>query len=337
MDIFVLVEHRGGELKRVSLELLACARQIAREGDRVHALILGEGSAVEKFPLVLCQHGADQVDLVCHDLLTQYHSRFYLPALIAVLPKEEPYFLLIGGTTQGRDLAPYLAAKLKAPLLSDCVQLNRNSEGNLEGIHPLYAGKILGCFHLSGKAQITTLRPNLWDVPAADPSRKTEIKRHEVSLENVGANHHSPLQMKQVIQKAIGKIELTEAQIVVSGGRGLKGPEHFHLVEELAASIGGAVGASRAVVDAGWRPHSEQVGQTGKTVTPKLYIACGISGAIQHLAGMASSKVIVAINKDPNAPIFKKSDYGIVGDVLQILPLLTQQIKQLNLTKARRI
>ena len=327
MNIFTLVEHRNGELKRVSLELLACARKIAREGDCVRALILGEGGAIEKFPTVLCQHGADQVDVICHVRLSSYDSRSYLESLMTVLPKEEPYFLLIGATTQGKDLAPYLAATLKAPLLSDCIQIQQTSDHCLEGVHPIYAGKILARFRSHGRIQLATLRPNLVDPLPADPSRKGEVKQSEPMITSM----ESGIYLKEIVQKSTGKIELTEAQIVVSGGRGMKAPENFHLVEELASAIGGAVGASRAVVDAGWRPHSEQVGQTGKTVTPKLYIACGISGAIQHLAGMSSSKVIVAINKDPNAPIFKKADYGIVGDVFQLLPLLTQELQKFKL------
>ncbi len=339
MNIYTLSEHRNGELKKVGFELLAAARQLIGEGDKVHALLLGQSSSTEKFPELLIQQGADQVDYLCHDLLAEYCSALYLKALSDFLPKQEPYFLLFGGTTQGKDFAPALATLLKVPLLSDCVEITRTADNCLEVVHPIYAGKALARFRSRGSIQLATLRPNLLDPLPPDASRKGEVKPHEVSLENVGAgprarpiqgNHGGLPLRKQTIQKSTGKIELTEAQIVVSGGRGLKGPENFHLVEELAAAFGGAVGASRAVVDAGWRPHAEQVGQTGKTVTPKLYIACGISGAIQHLAGMASSKIIVAINKDPNAPIFKKADYGIVGDVFQVLPLLMEEIRKMR-------
>lgn len=328
MNIYTLAEHKNGKFKKVSLELLACAKQLAKPGDEIRTILLGEGTATEKLAQALCQSGADQVDYATHSLLAQYSSHHYAKALTAILPQQDSYVLLVGGTTQGKELTPCLAAILRAPLLSDCIQLDRNPDGNLKGTRPLYAGKILGCFQLSGRIQLATLRPNVWNTPTADASRKGQIHRIELQLD-VGANHDSPLR-KQVIQKSTSKLELTEAQIIVSGGRGMKGPEHFHLIEELAAVIGGAVGASRAVVDAGWRPHSEQVGQTGKTVIPKLYIACGISGAIQHLAGMSSSRIIVAINKDPNAPIFKKADYGIVGDVFQVLPLLTGEIKKLK-------
>ncbi len=352
MTIYILSEHRNGELKRISFELLAAARQLAKDGDKVHAIVLGKSGTAEKFPPFLIQQGADQVDYLCHDLLVEYSSGPYLEGLSDFLSKQEPYFLLVGGTTQGRDLAPALAARLNVgarpfdqaqgkhavPLLSDCIEIKRTDDNCLEVVHPIYAGKILAHFRSRGPIQLAVLRPNLIDPLKADSSRRGEVNRQDVSLD-VGARpfdqaqgkHAVPLR-KEVQQKSTGKLELTEVQIVVSGGRGMKGPEHFHLVEELAAAIGGAVGASRAVVDAGWRPHAEQVGQTGKTVTPKLYIACGISGAIQHLAGMSSSKVIVAINKDPNAPIFKKADYGIVGDVFQVLPLLTEEIKKLRAT-----
>lgn len=325
MDIFTLAEHRNGELKKISLELLAWARQIAKGNDTVHSILLCQESEWKKFCPLLCQHGADQVDYAASELLAQYQAEFYCQALSFILPQQNPFYLLVGGTTQGKELAPYLSAKLKAPLLSDCIQLSRTQEDRLEAVHPIYAGKVFARFRSQGRAQLVILRPNLID-PLSLPHLKCTMKRYEVSL---NPPIHS-LKLKEVAQKTTGKLDLTEAQIIVSGGRGLKGPENFHLIEELSAALGAAVGASRAVVDAGWRPHSEQVGQTGKTVTPKLYIACGISGAVQHLAGMLSSKVIVAINKDPNAPIFKKADYGIVGDVFQVLPLLTEEVKRLK-------
>lgn len=325
MNIYTLAEHRNGELKKISLELLAWARQLARENDTVHSILLCQESEWQKFCPLLCQHGADQVDYAASELLAQYRAEFYSQALFFILPQQGPFYLLIGGTTQGKELAPYLSAKLKAPLLSDCIQLSRTQEDRLEAVHPIYAGKVFARFRSQGRIQLVTLRPNLI-APLSLPHLKCTMKRYEVPL---NPPIHS-LKLKEVAQKTTGKLELTESQIVVSGGRGMKGPENFHLVEELASVLGGAVGASRAVVDAGWRPHSEQVGQTGKTVTPKLYIACGISGAVQHLAGMSSSKVIVAINKDPNAPIFKKADYGIVGDVFQVLPLLTAEVKRLK-------
>ena len=272
MNIYTLAEHREGELKKISLELLAWARQIAKENDTIHAILLCQESKWKKFCPLLCQHGADQVDYATSELLAQYQAEFYSQALSLILPQQDPFYLLIGGTTQGKELAPYLAAKLKATLLSDCIYLTRTSDDRLEAVHPIYAGKVFARFHSQGRIQLVTLRPNLID-PLSLPHLKCSKKHYEVTLNP----QTQPLKLKEVVQKSAGKQELTEAQIIVSGGRGRKGAENFHLVEELAAVLGGAVGASRAVVDAGWRPHAEQVGQTGKTVTPKLYIACGIS------------------------------------------------------------
>jgi len=222
-------------------------------------------------------------------------------------------------TAMGRDLAPRVAAKLDSGLVSDCVALEIK-DGRLIARRPMYSGKAYGTFVWTGEPQLATLRANVFALGKPDAARKAEVVDGRV-------DGTARARVTAVHAKAGGKRELTESQIIVSGGRGLKGPENFHLVEELAAAMGAAVGASRAVVDAGWVDHQMQVGQTGKTVSPTLYIACGISGAIQHLAGMSSSKVIVAINKDADAPIFKVADYGVVGDVFEILPKLTEAAK----------
>jgi electron transfer flavoprotein alpha subunit len=220
----------------------------------------------------------------------------------------------------GKDLAPRVAARVGAGLVSDVVKLGVDG-GRLKARRPMYAGKAFATVEWTGEPQMATLRPNVFPLSPPEAARKFETVTPSVDVANQRAK------VVKVEATASGKIELTEAQIIVSGGRGLKGPENFKLVEELAAALGAAVGASRAIVDAGWVDHHFQVGQTGKTVSPSLYIAAGISGAIQHLAGMSSSKVIVAINKDPDAPIFKVADYGIVGDVFEILPRLTEAVK----------
>jgi len=212
-----------------------------------------------------------------------------------------------------------VAARVGGGLASDCVALAVKGE-RLEARRAMYSGKTLATLVWEGEPQLATLRPNVFPLAAPDTARKAELVAGSVDAA-------ARAKVTAVNTKAAGKIELTEAQIIVSGGRGLKAPEHFHLVEDLAGALGAAVGASRAVVDAGWVDHQYQVGQTGKTVSPSLYVACGISGAIQHLAGMSSSKFIVAVNKDPDAPIFKVANYGIVGDVFEVLPKLTEAVK----------
>jgi electron transfer flavoprotein alpha subunit len=219
----------------------------------------------------------------------------------------------------GKDMAPRLAARTGAGLVSDCVAL-AIKDGRLEARRPMYAGKLYATVRWEGEPQMATLRPNVFPLGPRDASRKAQVVTGTVSTD-------ARARVTAVHATAEGRVELGEAQIIVSGGRGLRGPEHFHLVQSLADAFGAAVGASRAIVDAGWVDHQIQVGQTGKTVSPTLYIACGISGAIQHLAGMSSSKYIVAINKDPDAPIFKVANYGLVGDVFEIVPRLTEAAK----------
>jgi electron transfer flavoprotein alpha subunit len=220
----------------------------------------------------------------------------------------------------GRDLAPRVAVKTGSAIAIDLVEFAVNGD-SLSGLRPVYAGKALTDIHIPGGKKVITLRPNVFKIES-NPTDVAIQKRH---IENPNLSCRVT-EMK----KSEGKLDVAEADIIVSGGRGMKGPEHFHLVEKLAESLGAAIGASRAVVDAGWRPHGEQVGQTGKTVSPNLYIACGISGAIQHLAGMSTSKYIVAINKDKDAPIFSVADYGIAGDVFEILPALIEEINKIR-------
>jgi electron transfer flavoprotein alpha subunit len=222
-------------------------------------------------------------------------------------------------TAMGKDLAPRVAGKVDAGLASDCVALEAK-DGKLTGRRPMYAGKAYATVEWDGEPQMASLRPNVFALETPDTSRSPEVVKGT-------ADTASRAKITSTESAAAGKVELTEAQIIVSGGRGLKGPEHFSLVTDLAEAMGAAVGASRAVVDAGWVEHQMQVGQTGKTVSPSLYVACGISGAIQHLAGMSSSKFIVAVNKDPDAPIFKVANYGILGDVFEVLPKLTEAAK----------
>jgi electron transfer flavoprotein alpha subunit len=268
----------------------------------------------------LGSYGAKRVHVFGDTALATYATEPYARALAQVVTATKPSIVLIAFSAMGKDLAPRVAAKLGAGLVSDCVGLALK-DGRLEARRPMYAGKAYATVTWKGEPQMATLRPNVFVLGTPDASRKAEAVASTV---DTGAR----ARVTRVEAAAgSGKLELTEAQVVVSGGRGIKGPEHFHLVEEVAAAFGAAVGASRAIVDAGWVGHQYQVGQTGKTVSPNLYIALGLSGAIQHLAGMSSSRFIVAVNKDAEAPIFKVANYGILGDVFEVAPKLTEAAK----------
>lgn len=314
--ILVYVESNKKALKRSSVELVQAA---ARSGLQVCALALGKEAS--GLLADLGQHGATEVHVMSDSAFDLYNPELFAEAVAALVQKIEPKILLASASSTGRDLFPRVAAKLKAGVHSDCVELRIDGEKAIVK-KPMYSGK---CFaegeFAPGPVQIVLMRPN--QLPVGAPSGGTATL----------VEHPSPAMnlrtlIKEVIKGAGEKLDLAEANIVVSGGRGLKEAGHFKLLEDLAATLGATVGASRAVVDAGWVSHSMQVGQTGKTVAPSLYIAVGISGAIQHLAGMSGSKVIVAINNDPNAPIFQKATYGIVGDLFEVVPLLTEEFKK---------
>ncbi len=320
--ILVFIEERQGTVKKPSLEALQAARGLADSmQEPVAALYLGEGDASSQ----LAHYGADRVFVGRHDLLNSYSPEGYSAALVQIAQKTSPRIILGSATAMGRDFLPRVAALLKVGLAQDCTEA-RVVEGQLECVRPIYAGKAYARVRAATTPAMATLRPNVFTLGAPDTSRsaETEIFTPELAAEKIRARATG-------VQGAAGeKVELTEANIIVSGGRGLKGPENFPIIQALADALGGAMGASRAAVDAGWIDHQHQVGQTGKTVSPSLYIACGISGAIQHLAGMSSSKYIVAINKDPEAPIFKLADYGIVGDLFVVVPALTEEVKKLR-------
>lgn len=313
--ILTFAEQRDGRLKRPSLEAVSEARRLAEGlGGGVETVLLGAGVAglVDE----LASYGADRVHLFDDEALGAYATEPYARALAQVIAETKPWAVLVPFTAMGKDLAPRAAAKAGSALVSDCLALKADGEA-LEARRPMYSGKTLATVRLEAGPRMATLRPNVFPLGTPDASRKAEVAPGKVDTT-------SRARATAVHASSGGKIELSEAQVVVSGGRGLKGPEHFHLIQELADAFGAAMGASRAVVDAGWVDHQHQVGQTGKTVSPSLYIACGISGAIQHLAGMSSSRCIVAINKDPDAPIFKVANYGILGDVFEVLPPLTE-------------
>jgi len=283
------------------------------------------GSGIEGIAPTLGKYGADRVLVADDNAFKFYSPEGYTRVLAEVIKTRGPSIVLLPASALGKDLAPKLAARLKLGLATECTQLFI-TDGRLEAQRPVYAGKALIRVRFETEPQLATLRPNVFPIKELDQPKSPSVEKVKISVSpaDLGAI------VKEIIPAPGGRVDLTEADVVVSGGRGMKGPENFKLLEELADLLGGAVGASRAAVDAGWRPHSDQVGQTGKVVTPSLYIACGISGAIQHLAGMSSSKCIVAINKDPDAPIFQRADYGIVGDLFEVVPALIEEIKKLR-------
>lgn len=321
MKILAFAEQREGKFRKSAFEVSKAARTLADQlGSDMIGLVIGSG--VETIAGELGGFGAQRVIVVDDPRLTYYSATAYAKILAVVAQKEQASVILAPASVMGKDLAPRVAVKLDAGVAVDCTGL-RVEGGEIIATRPVYAGKALIDVKVNSAVKIFTLRPNVFTA-GANNGERASVEKTLVELQD--ADFGSCV---KELHTASGRPDVTEAEIVVSGGRGLKGPENFHLIEELADVLGAAVGASRAVVDAGWRPHDEQVGQTGKTVSPTLYIACGISGAVQHLAGMSSSKYIVAINKDKDAPIFQVADYGIVGDVLEILPALTQELKKL--------
>ncbi len=322
--VCVITEFRGGAFRRVSFEVASEGRRIAEAlGEPLVAVALGDG--VARAAAALGQYGVDKVYVVDQPLLKDYLAETYVPAVAEILQSLQPKVVLSAASVDGKDLSARLAARLGAGLAQDCTELKVEG-GALKAKRPVYAGKALAWYEWAAGAwpQMASCRPNVMACLPPSAAGQAALETAAVSLPA------APRSRVLSVEAAVGKVDLTEAQIIVSGGRGMKGPENFALLEALAELVGGAVGASRAVVDAGWRPHAEQVGQTGKVVTPVLYIACGISGAIQHLAGMGSSKYIVAVNKDPEAPIFSKADYGVVEDLFQFVPAFIEEVKKLK-------
>jgi electron transfer flavoprotein alpha subunit len=321
-DIWVVIEHSNGTVKPVSLEAVHAARQLSSKSKgQVKAVYLCAqgGDGVQ----AVARSGVDQVLMIVDPELENYSSSRYLTALVGCMGDSPPSVILLPATNHGKELASALASSLGSGLATDCIGLDFTESSGIKVQRPVYGGKASSSLEFSGpEPVIITLRPNAFRPDAAPEAKEASIIEHSPQW----TERSLLLHLKDIV-KGSGTLDITEARIVVSGGLGMQGPENFHLLEELADVLGAAVGASRPVVDNGWRDYSNQVGQTGRTVGPDLYIACGISGAVQHLAGMSSSKCIVAINKDPHAPIFEVADYGIVGDALQILPILTRELK----------
>jgi len=319
MKVLAFAEQRDNKFKKSAFETVQAARGIADTlGAEFVALVIGSG--VSGPAAELGKYGAIKV-LAVDDTAFAAHSNTAVAKVIAdVATREGATLVFMPASQMGKDIAPRVAVKLGAGLAADCVALNVEN-GDVVATRPVYAGKALIDVRVKTATKVFTLRPNVFTATAAEGSASVEKVAASIGQQDFAA-------VVKEVKVATGRPDVTEADIIVSGGRGLKGPENFHLIESLADVLGAGVGASRAVVDAGWRPHDEQVGQTGKTVSPTMYIACAISGAVQHLAGMSSSKVIVAINKDKDAPIFQVADYGIAGDVFEILPELTEQLRK---------
>jgi electron transfer flavoprotein alpha subunit len=320
-NVLVIAEQRAGALKKVAFEMLGAGAELAAAlGGQVEAALLGSG--LDGLPDTLAQYGAAKVYVADDDSLAEYSSEGYANTLAAFIGKAGPAIVLVGATAMGRDLAPRLAARLGVGLASDCTALEVEG-GRLVATRPIFAGKAMAKVTLKTDPQVASVRPNV--LAASEPDGSATATVEPVAA----AAGEARAKVAEIAGAGEGEIDVAEADTIVSGGRGVAGSEGFAPVSSLAKTLGAAVGASRAAVDAGWIEHAHQVGQTGKTVTPNLYIACGISGAIQHLAGMKTSKVIVAVNKDPEAPIFKVANYGIVGDLFEVVPLLEKEFQAL--------
>ncbi len=321
-NVLIFAEHQDGKLKKTSLELASKGRELAAKiGGQVDAVLIGTGA--DNFGAELAPYGVKKVYLLQNPKLEKYNTLGYVKVLADLIQEIKPDIFLATASPAGKDFAPRLAARLNTSLVADAVDLKIDGDGKLLVTHPIYSGKALADFKIPNSLpQMALIRPNSFGVGAPDPGSSAEVVKKDVDPGELKA------EMKELVKGASDKVDLTEAEIIVSGGRAMKEAANFKLLQELADVVGASVGASRAAVDSGYAPHDMQVGQTGKVVNPKLYMAFGISGAIQHLAGMRTSKVIVAVNKDPEAPIFQKADYGIVGDLFEIVPMLTQEFKK---------
>ncbi|UCG52117.1 MAG: electron transfer flavoprotein subunit alpha/FixB family protein [Candidatus Latescibacterota bacterium] len=323
IDVLVLAEIRVGSFKKINTELISAAKTIAEKtGGNILVATVGDGidQAIEEAK----SYPVHKIFAVKDPVLARYSTQGYASALEAVIKEADPAVVLFGATAMGKDLSARVGARVDAALMTDCTEVDFE-DGALKVKRPVYSGKVYANVVSTNEGvKMASVRPNIY--PSSDKSGESaEVVEVSVSIseDQIGAV------VKEIESTSAGKKDVTEAEIIVAGGRSLKSEENFKILEQLADTMGASVGASRAAVDAGYAPHSQQVGQTGKVVNPKLYIACGISGAIQHLVGMRTSKVIVAINKDANAPIFQHADYGIEGDLFEVVPLLTEEFKKM--------
>ena len=330
-NVFVIAEQRDGELQKVSTELIGKARELADDlGQEVYAILLGEN--VKAKADVWIHHGADKVIVVDHPLLKEYVTEPYAKSIYTIVQRYDPEIVLFGATSIGRDLAPRLAARIHTGLTADCTGLAIDEETRLLRMtRPAFGGNLMATIVCQNfRPQMATVRPGVMTPMENDNDRKGEVIMEDVGLTDADMN----VKIIEVAKEEKKKLDITEARVLVSGGRGLGGPEGFDLLAELAEAMEGEISSSRASVDAGWIEKARQVGQTGKTVRPDIYFALGISGAIQHLAGMEESGLIIAINKSDSAPIFDVADLGIVGDLNKVLPKLIEQYKKAKAAKA---
>lgn len=328
--VWVFAEKHGDHLRNVTLELISEGRKLADKLNEPLAALL-TGHNVTDFIKPLSAYGANKIYVAEHEVLERYNSEGYADVLTGIIAKYKPSVVLFGATINGRDLAPRIAARLRIGLTADCTGLEIDEKGRLVQTRPAFGGNIMASILSRTRPQMATVRPNVMKMSEPDWTRRAEIERIKVTIDPKAIRARVVDIVKEVAERAVN---IEEADIIVSGGRGLGSPENFKLMRELAEALGGAVGASRPIVDSGWLPHHQQVGQTGKTVSPKLYVAVGISGAIQHLIGMQTSDIIIAINKDPEAPIFKVATLGVVGDLFKIVPALIEELRKVKKAKS---
>lgn len=324
-NIWVYIETEEGKPKAVGFELLAPGRDLAdKRGCSLVAVVIGNG--VEETAKQAIAYGADQVLLLDAPEYNIYNTDVFGEAMVGLIEKYQPEGILIGATNNGRDLGPCVSCRIKTGLTADCTAIDLDAEsGNIAWTRPAFGGNLMATILCPNtRPQMGTVRPGVFKKPAADESRTGEIIREQMKIPE------NRVELIKRVREVAESVNLDEAEIIVSGGNGVGSAENFSYIKALVDVLGGAVGASRAAVDNGWISHAHQVGQTGKTVAPKLYIACGISGAIQHIAGMSGSDTIIAVNKDPDAPIFSVADYGIVGDLFEVLPVLTAEFKRIK-------
>ena len=328
--VWIVAENDEGSLKNVSLELLGEGGRLASIlGEKLSAVLIGSGVAGLVKPLG--DYGAETIYVVEHELLKNYTTDAYTDVLVSLIMRHRPSIVLFGATINGRDFAPRVAARLRVGLTADCTGLEIDEKQRLVQIRPAFGGNIMASIISHSRPQMATVRPRVMKMQQPDENRKPGVERVEVNLSSMTARVKVSERVR-ALSKASEKIE--DAQIIVSCGRGIAKQDELRLAYELADALNGAVAGSRPLIDCGWLPHQQQVGQSGKTVSPRLYIAVGISGTIQHRIGMQSSDIIIAINKDPEAPIFTIANFGIVGDLYQILPKLTEQLRNIKKSNA---
>ena len=318
---------RNGILQNVVLELANTAQKLSEKLDNceVNAILFSDGTNLEQNKEILSKNGFNKVYIAKSDLLKQYSVEYYSKIVIDLIKSIEPEIFLIGATTQGRELAPIIATNLNTGLTADCTNLDINEKGQLAATRPTFGGNLMATILCKNYPQMATVRPKVLKKSEVETIKNTEFIELDIDLSTV--EKHVEL-LEFIENKQLADVRIDEAEIIVAGGKGVKNQQGFELLQELAQVLGGSVGASRGAVDMKLADSSIQVGQTGKTVVPKIYIACGISGAIQHTVGMSGSDKIIAINKDPNAPIFKIADVGIVADVFEVLPELIKKLKK---------